>query len=86
MKKLIKRQIDFWGSLIGLIILAIPFIVISIIIKLDSKGSVFFRQERAGKNGKVFKIYKFRTMIEKAEKTGLGYNVAKNVERITKFG
>jgi len=86
MKKLIKRQIDFWGSLIGLVILAIPFIIISIIIKLDSKGPIFFRQERAGKDGKAFKIYKFRTMIERAEKMGLGYNVAKNDERITKFG
>lgn len=45
MQLVLKRQIDFWGSLIALIILAIPFLIIALAIKLDSKGPVFFRQE-----------------------------------------
>jgi len=85
-QKLLKRQIDFWVSLLGLIILAPFFLIIAILIKLDSKGPVFFRQKRVGKNGKIFRIWKFRTMIEGAENIGLGMRIAKNDERITKFG
>lgn len=58
----IKRILDFVISLIALILLIIPFIIIGIIIKLESKGPVFFRQERIGKNKTRFKIYKFRSM------------------------
>lgn len=58
----IKRIIDFVLSLLGLIILSPVFIVTAIIIKCESKGPVFFRQQRFGKNKKLFSIYKFRTM------------------------
>ncbi|MCA9765825.1 MAG: sugar transferase [Carnobacterium sp.] len=60
--KYIKRWLDFFLALIGLIILSPAFLFIIIAIKLDSKGPVLFRQERVGKNKKIFKIYKFRTM------------------------
>ena len=86
MQQFLKRQIDIWLSLIGLILLAIPFGIIAIAIKLDSKGSVFFGQGRVSKDGQLFKTWKFRTMIEGAVNKGLGYNVAKNDPRITKVG
>jgi len=55
-------------------------------VKLDSKGPVFFTQERAGKDGKIFKAFKLRTMVENAEKMGLGYGIAKDDSRITRVG
>ena len=57
-----KRVIDIFLAIIMLIVLAIPMTVISLLIKLESKGPAFFVQERTGKNGKVFKMYKFRSM------------------------
>ena len=83
---LLKRLMDFMLSLIGLVILAIPFAIIALAIKLDSKGPVFFRQERVGLNGRVFKTWKFRTMVEGAVNQGLGYNVVKDDTRITRVG
>ncbi len=74
------------ASGIALIILLPIFAVIGIFIKLDSKGPVFFIQERAGKYGKIFKAYKLRTMVDKAEKIGLGYEIKKDDERITRMG
>lgn len=61
-QKMFKRVIDIVLTLIGLIILSPIFILIIIIIKIDSKGPVLFRQKRVGKNKKHFIIYKFRTM------------------------
>jgi len=86
MQRLLKRQFDFWGAFLGLIILAIPFTVVALAIKLDSKGPVFFRQERVGKDGRSFKVWKFRTMVVGAVQKGLGYNVAKDDSRITRVG
>jgi len=63
----IKSLIDYFVSSMVLI-LSLPFLILIIIlIKIDSKGSVFFKQTRVGKNGRLFKVYKFRTMIENAE-------------------
>lgn len=82
-----KRCIDFLGSLIGLIILSPVFAIISVLIKLTSKGPVFFLQERLGKDGKVFKIIKFRTMVVNAEHMGDGLRVKEGTDpRITKIG
>ena len=58
-KKYIKNILDFLLAFIGFIILLPFFIIFSIIIKLESKGPIFFKQERIGKNKKHFKIYKF---------------------------
>ncbi|MFJ7306843.1 sugar transferase [Peribacillus frigoritolerans] len=83
----IKRLIDFTGSLIGIIIISPILIIIGLSIKLTSKGPVFFSQDRLGKNGKVFKIIKFRTMVVNAEKIGDGLTVkSENDNRITKVG
>lgn len=82
----LKRIIDVIASGVGLIILFPIFVLIGILIKLDSKGPVFFVQERVGKDGKTFKAYKLRTMLDKAEKIGLGYDIEKNDFRITRVG
>ena len=63
----VKRALDIIISLIGLILLSPVFIIISLAIKLESKGPVFFGHTRIGKNGKTIKIYKFRSMVQNAE-------------------
>jgi len=83
---LFKRIIDVVISGIGSIILFPVFAIIGIFIKLDSKGPVFFIQERVGKDGKIFKAYKLRTMVDNAEKVGLRYEIEKNDFRITRIG
>ncbi len=85
-KLIVKRLTDIVLSLMGLMILAIPFTVIALAIKLDTKGPVLFRQERMGLHGRLFKTWKFRTMAIGAVKQGLGFNVAQNDSRITRIG
>lgn len=80
-----KRVFDFVVALIMLIILCIPMIIISIWIKIDSKGPVFYRQERVTTNGEHFKIHKFRTMVSNADKIGTQVTV-ENDSRITNVG
>lgn len=63
----VKRILDVFLSILGLIIFSPLFIIISIIVKIDSKGPIFFAHERIGKDGKTIKIYKFRTMCENAD-------------------
>jgi undecaprenyl phosphate N,N'-diacetylbacillosamine 1-phosphate transferase len=83
----IKRLIDLLGSLFGIIILSPLMFIIALSIKLTSKGPVFFKQERLGKNGKIFEILKFRTMVVNAEKIGDGLFVKTEQDnRITKVG
>lgn len=65
--KIVKRITDILFSTIGLIILMPIFAIIAIAIKIESKGPVFFKHTRIGKNGKIIKIYKFRSMVENAE-------------------
>lgn len=62
-----KRTIDILVSLIGLIVLFPLLVVIMILIKIDSRGPILFYQNRVGKNGKIFKMYKFRSMVTNAE-------------------
>lgn len=64
----LKRLIDIFGALFGLILLSPLFAIVAILIKLTSKGPVFFVQERMGLRGRRFKLYKFRTMVKDAEK------------------
>jgi len=82
---ILKRIIDVVVSGIGLIILFPIFVVIGALIKLDSKGPVFFIQERAGKDGKVFRAYKLRTMVDNAVAIG-GKKISQNDARITRVG
>lgn len=65
---LIKRLIDIAGALIGLVILALIFIPVAVAIKLDSPGPIFYVQERYGLQGRVFKLRKFRSMVEDADR------------------
>lgn len=82
---LLKRFLDFIGSLILLILLSPILIILAILIKIDSKGPVFYRQERVTTNGKIFKIFKFRTMIQDADKRG-ALITRKQDSRITRIG
>lgn len=81
-----KRVVDLAAAVIGLTLLAIPFVLISVAIRLDSRGPIFFGQDRVGKDGKVFRLYKFRSMIVNAEKVGLGLEVERDDPRITELG
>lgn len=82
---ILKRAMDLAGGLILLVLLAIPMLIIAILIKIDSKGPVFYRQERVTVYGKHFKIHKFRTMVNDADKIGSAVTVG-NDSRITKVG
>ena len=79
---LLKRISDVMIALILVVILAIPMAVISIRIVLESKGGVFYRQERITSYGKKFRIHKFRTMVPNADQTGALITVSKD-NRIT---
>lgn len=93
---ILKRLIDIILSIILMVLLSPVMLVIGILIKLDSKGTVIFKQERVGTNGKLFIIYKFRTMVKNAEelfklnidKENLGSLVFqdKGDARVTKIG
>lgn len=82
---LLKRIFDIIMSLILLIILSPIFLILAIWIKLDSKGPVFYRQERVTTYGKIFKIFKFRTMVQDADKKGSLITIGED-PRITKIG
>ncbi|MSU00247.1 sugar transferase [Tissierella pigra] len=83
----LKRLMDFFGSLVGVIIISPILLIIAILVKLNSRGPVLFKQERLGKDGKVFKILKFRTMVVNAENIGDGIRVKSELDnRITKIG
>ena len=82
---ILKRIFDILISGIVLVMLLPIFAIIGISIKLDSKGPVFFVQERVGKDGKIFKAYKFRTMIDKAVAIG-GKRISQDDLRITRVG
>jgi lipopolysaccharide/colanic/teichoic acid biosynthesis glycosyltransferase len=82
----LKRAFDISISIFVLILLFPVILIIGIAIKLDDGGPVFFLQDRVGKHGKIFRCCKFRTMIVGAEQKGLGLEVAKDDNRITRVG
>lgn len=84
-KLLIKRFLDILFSLILLILLLPIFMVLAICIKIDSNGPIFYRQERITTYGKKFRIFKFRTMVQNADKIGSLITV-NNDSRITRVG
>ncbi|MBQ7809414.1 MAG: sugar transferase [Clostridia bacterium] len=86
MYKFIKRSADIVISFLGLIILSPVLAITALLIKIDSKGPVIFKQQRLGKGGKVFDIYKFRSMCVGAEHTGSGVYSGKGDARVTKIG
>ena len=81
----LKRVFDFTVALIMLFVVAIPMLIIAIAIKLDSPGPVFYKQERVTTYGKKFRIHKFRTMVNNADKIGTQVTVS-NDSRVTKVG
>lgn len=85
-KNIFKRVIDLFLAILLMIPLSFLFLFIGILIRLDSKGKVLFKQERLGENGKIFNIYKFRTMVENAELIGTGIYTSDEDPRITKVG
>lgn len=82
---IVKRLFDWLASSVGLILLSPLLALISIWIKFDSRGSIFFRQQRVGLGGKTFKIHKFRTMVSDAERQGLQITVGADA-RVTQSG
>ena len=80
-----KRLFDFLGASILLVVLSPLFLLIAVLIKLDSGGPVLYSPERTGRHGKPLRYYKFRTMIVGADKLG-GSVTAKNDPRITRVG
>ncbi len=81
----LKRVFDLFAGLVLLVILSLPMLIIAICIKLDSKGTVFYRQERVTRYGRHFRIHKFRTMVSNADKIGSLVTVG-NDSRITRVG
>ena len=81
-----KRACEVVLSFIALIILSPVLLITAIAVKLDSPGPVIFKQDRLGRGGKVFKIYKFRSMCENAEHTGSGVYSGADDMRVTKVG
>ena len=82
-KKYIKRFLDIIISLVGLIILSPIFLIIAILVKIKLGSPVIFKQERPGKDEKIFKLYKFRSMNDKKDENG---KLLPDKERLTKFG
>lgn len=81
-----KRFFDIVLSLFALIVLLIPMLIIAVIVKLTSPGSVLYKQERLGKDGVSFEIIKFRSMYADAENNGAQWSDGENDERTTPFG
>ena len=82
---LVKRLFDIVMSIVLLVVLSPVFLIVSLFIKADSKGPVFYRQERVTQYGKRFKIFKFRTMVVNADKIGSLVTI-NNDSRVTKIG
>ena len=83
LQQLFKRIIDIICSLIGLIILSPIFLIVSILVYIKLGSPIFFTQERVGKDGKIFKMIKFRTMLDSTNKFG---ELLNDEERLTPFG
>lgn len=86
MKFIAKRIMAVVVSLIGILIASPLFFIIAILIKLEDRGPVLFKQKRVGQGGKIFTFLKFRSMVVDAEKIGLGKTVAEYDDRITRIG
>ncbi len=81
--KYIKRILDFVLSLVALIVLSPVLLIVAILVRVKLGSPVIFKQQRPGKNEKIFTLYKFRTMTDKKDENG---NLLPDSERLTKFG
>ena len=82
----VKRSMDIFVGTLGLILLLPVFLIVAMLIKIDSRGAVIFKQERVGKDGKLFMMYKFRTMMSDAEKKTGPTWATENDPRLTLVG
>lgn len=82
-QKYIKRLLDIFVSLCGIIVLSPFLVIVACLVRVKLGKPVIFRQERPGKNEKIFKLYKFRTMTDEKDENG---NLLRNEQRLTKFG
>lgn len=82
---MVKRAFDLVGSVLGLLILSPLFLGIALAIKVDSAGPILYRAKRAGREGKEFRLFKFRTMIADADQRGPGITVSGDL-RVTRLG
>ncbi len=82
----IKRAIDLFGAILGIILLWPLLLLLTILIRLDSRGPALFTQPRLGRWGQPFTLYKLRTMVKDAETKGAGLAIEKNDARITRIG
>lgn len=82
----IKRMLDLTVAVLGLLIGAIPMLIVAVLIRIESPGPAIFRQQRIGKDGKVFEVLKFRSMCLGAEHTGSGVYSGKGDTRVTRLG
>lgn len=82
----IKRILDLTVAVLGLLIGAIPMLIVGLLIRIESPGPAIFRQQRIGKDGKVFEVLKFRSMCLGAEHTGSGVYSGKGDARVTRLG
>lgn len=82
----IKRALDVLIAVFGLVVGAIPMAIVALLIRLESPGPAIFRQQRIGKDGKVFEFLKFRSMCQGAEHTGSGVYSGKGDARVTRIG
>lgn len=82
----VKRILDIVLSFIVLIVASPIMIIVGVLIKIESPGKIFYRQDRIGKNGQVFQILKFRSMYENTEHTGIGVYSNSSDTRVTKMG
>ena len=82
----VKRAFDLTAAVLAIVVLFLPIIIIACIVVATSEGGAIYRQERLGKNGKPFRIVKFRTMYKDAETDGAQWSQGKNDPRITPIG
>lgn len=85
-QEFMKRMVDIVGALVGIVLSSPLFLAVSLCIKLTDSGPVFFKQTRITNNGKIFEIYKFRTMIQEAEKDGVARLAQEKDTRILPIG
>ena len=85
-KLFLKRTFDIILSFLILLVLSPVFLIVAVLVKVESKGPIIFKQERLGRNGKPFKMYKFRSMCVNAESQGTGVYSHKGDPRVTKVG
>jgi lipopolysaccharide/colanic/teichoic acid biosynthesis glycosyltransferase len=84
-RRAVKRAVDLVASTVALIALALPLVVISLFVRLTSRGPALFRQERLGRHGRRFRIWKFRTMVLNAASAGRAITAAGD-QRVTRLG